>query len=156
MNCPGSLAPCLLLTLRWRYEVVIMEVLPVPWLVPQFGPSHKWKQGSVLWKWWLSTNAAEVTVKLRYSWWSISCMTHLSSLRGNLLTVAYISVQSLYVFWKKCFQNSPQRVSKEAKFCADFKNVQKSWVYQKGKFFLQKILFFRENFGKKCFSENKS
>ncbi len=29
---------------------------------------------------------------------------------------------------KKFLQNSPQRISKEAGFCADFKNVQKSWV----------------------------
>jgi hypothetical protein len=33
---------------------------------------------------------------------------------------------------KKFLQNSPRRESKEAKFCADFRNVQKSWVQQKG------------------------
>jgi hypothetical protein len=50
------------------------------------------------------------------------------------------------------------RVSKEAEFCADIKNVQKSRVWQKGKNFLQKNRIFRdlENFAKNCFSEKKS
>jgi hypothetical protein len=53
------------------------------------------------------------------------------------------------------FQNWACRVSKEAEFCADFKNVQKSRVWQKGKnfyrkteflgTFLQKIVFLRKN-----------
>ncbi len=34
---------------------------------------------------------------------------------------------------KKFLQNWACRVSKEAEFCADFKNVQKSQVWQKGK-----------------------
>jgi hypothetical protein len=34
---------------------------------------------------------------------------------------------------KKCLQNWAQRISKEAEFCADFKNVQKFRVWQKGK-----------------------
>ena len=58
---------------------------------------------------------------------------------------------------KKFLQNWPCRVSKEAEFCADFKNVQKSWVWQKGKNFylkteflrtwkiLQKMVFLRKN-----------
>jgi hypothetical protein len=50
------------------------------------------------------------------------------------------------------------QVSKEAKFCADLKNVQKSRVWPKGKDFLLKNLIFRdfENFAKNCFSEEKS
>jgi hypothetical protein len=39
---------------------------------------------------------------------------------------------------KKFLQNWVCRVSKEAEFCADFKNVQKSRVWQKGKNFLPK------------------
>jgi hypothetical protein len=39
---------------------------------------------------------------------------------------------------KKFLQNLAYRVSKEAEFCADFKNVQKSRVWQKGKKVLQK------------------
>ncbi len=34
---------------------------------------------------------------------------------------------------KKFLQNWAYRVSKEAEFCTDFKNVQKSRVWQKGK-----------------------
>ncbi len=57
----------------------------------------------------------------------------------------------------KFLRNWAYRVSKEAEFCADFKNVQKSGVWQKGKkyyrkteFFgtwkiLQKIVFLRKN-----------
>jgi hypothetical protein len=51
------------------------------------------------------------------------------------------------------------RVSKEAEFCSDFKNVQKSRVWQKGKKnFTKKTRIFRdlENFGKNRFSEKKS
>jgi hypothetical protein len=59
---------------------------------------------------------------------------------------------------KKILRNRPCRVSKEAGFCADFKNVHKSWVWQKGKQNLQKNWIFRdwENFAKNCFSEKKS
>ncbi len=59
---------------------------------------------------------------------------------------------------KKFLRNGACRVSKEAEFCADFKNVQKSRVWQKGKNFLQKNWFFRdlENFAKNRFSEKKS
>jgi hypothetical protein len=39
---------------------------------------------------------------------------------------------------KKFLQNWVHRVSKEAEFCADFKNVQKSCVWQKGKTILHK------------------
>jgi hypothetical protein len=58
---------------------------------------------------------------------------------------------------KKFLQNWACRVSKEAAFWADFKNVQKSRVWQKGKNFyrkteflgpwkiLQKIAFLRKN-----------
>jgi hypothetical protein len=58
---------------------------------------------------------------------------------------------------KKFLRNWPCRVSKEAEFCADFKNVEKSQVWQKGKKFLQKNLIFRdlENFAKNRFSEKK-
>jgi hypothetical protein len=60
---------------------------------------------------------------------------------------------------KKFLQNWACRVSKEAEFCADFKNVLKSRVWQKGKLFyrkteflgtwkiLQKIVFLRKKFG---------
>jgi hypothetical protein len=39
---------------------------------------------------------------------------------------------------KKFLQNRAYRVSKEAEFCADFKNMQKSQVCQKGKDFYRK------------------
>jgi hypothetical protein len=60
--------------------------------------------------------------------------------------------------WKKCPQNWLYRVSKEAEICADFKNVQKSQVWQKGKKILQKKWSFRDlqNLAKKRFSEKKS
>jgi hypothetical protein len=59
---------------------------------------------------------------------------------------------------KKFLQNWAYRVSKEAEFYADFKNVQKSCVWQKGKKILQKNGIFRdlENFAENRFSENKS
>jgi hypothetical protein len=59
---------------------------------------------------------------------------------------------------KKFLRNWPCRVSKEAEFGADFTNVKKSRVWQKGKKILQKNLIFRdlENFAKNRFSENKS
>jgi hypothetical protein len=43
---------------------------------------------------------------------------------------------------KKFLRNWACRVSKEAEFCADFKNVQKSRVWQKGKDFLTEKLNF--------------
>jgi len=63
-----------------------------------------------------------------------------------------------YKSWKKCLQHLAYRVSKKAEFCADFKNVQKSWVWQKGKNSLQKNRIFRdlENLTKNHFSEKKS
>jgi hypothetical protein len=42
---------------------------------------------------------------------------------------------------KKFLRNWACRVSKEAEFCADFKNVQKSRVWQKGKKFYRKTEF---------------
>jgi hypothetical protein len=59
---------------------------------------------------------------------------------------------------KKFLRNWAYRVSKEAEFYADFKNVQKSCVWQKGKKILQKNGIFRdlENFAENRFSENKS
>jgi hypothetical protein len=42
---------------------------------------------------------------------------------------------------KKFLRNWACRVSKDAEFCADFKNVQKSGVWQKGKNFVQKTEF---------------
>jgi hypothetical protein len=59
---------------------------------------------------------------------------------------------------KKFLRNWPCRVSKEAEFCTDLKNVEKSRVWQKGKQFLQKNLIFRdlENFAKNRFSGKKS
>ncbi len=49
-----------------------------------------------------------------------------------------------YKSWKKCLQHWVYRVSKKAKFCADFKNVQKSWVWPKGKNCLEKNWIFRD------------
>jgi hypothetical protein len=43
---------------------------------------------------------------------------------------------------KKFLRNWAYRVSKEAEFCADLKNVQKSRVWQKGKKFYRKTEFF--------------
>jgi hypothetical protein len=70
---------------------------------------------------------------------------------------------------KKLLRNGACRVSKEAEFCADFKNVQKSRVWQKGKNFLQKteflgtwkilqkiVIFFNSYKGHCCFLEVKS
>jgi hypothetical protein len=42
---------------------------------------------------------------------------------------------------KKFLQNLTYRVSKEAEFCADLKNVQKSQVWKKGKYFYKKPEF---------------
>jgi hypothetical protein len=55
-------------------------------------------------------------------------------------------------------KNWSYRVLKEAEFCADFKNVHKSLVWQKGKKNLQKNGIFKnlENFAKNRFSEKKS
>ena len=62
-----------------------------------------------------------------------------------------------YKSWKKFLQSCTQKVSKEAEFCADFKNVQKSRVWQEGKlFFLNWIFRDLENFAKNHFSEKKS
>ncbi len=49
-----------------------------------------------------------------------------------------------YKSWKKILLNWAYRVSKEAEFYADFKNVQKSCVWQKGEKILQKNLIFRD------------
>ncbi len=59
---------------------------------------------------------------------------------------------------KKILQNWAYRVSKEAEFCADFKTVQKSRVWQKEKKFFQKKWIFKdlENLAKNHFSEKKS
>jgi hypothetical protein len=59
---------------------------------------------------------------------------------------------------KKFLQNWVYRVSKETEFCANFKNMLKSTIWQTGKIFLQKNLNFRdlENFAKNHFSEKKS
>ncbi len=59
---------------------------------------------------------------------------------------------------KKFLRNWAYWVSKEAEFYADFKNVQKSCVWQKGEKNLQKNWIFRdlENFAENCFSEKKS
>ncbi len=63
-----------------------------------------------------------------------------------------------YKSWKKFLRNWAYRVSKEAEFCSDFKSVQKSWVWQKRKIFLQKNWILRdlENLAKNCFSWCKS
>jgi hypothetical protein len=53
---------------------------------------------------------------------------------------------------KKFLQHWAYRVSKEAEFCADFKNVQKSCVWQKGKKIYLKTEFLRTF----RFSEKKS
>jgi hypothetical protein len=55
-------------------------------------------------------------------------------------------------------QNWAYRVSKEAEFCAGFKYVQKSRVWQKGKKNYRKTEFLRtwKNFAKICFSEKIS
>ncbi len=42
---------------------------------------------------------------------------------------------------KKFLRNWPCMVSKEAEFCADLKNLEKSRVWQKGKKFCRKTLF---------------
>jgi hypothetical protein len=50
---------------------------------------------------------------------------------------------------KKFLLNGAYRVSKEAEFCADFRNVQKSQVWQKGKkIFTEKLNF--QGLGKFC------
>ncbi len=67
------------------------------------------------------------------------------------------SSTALYKSWKKFLQNWACRVSKEGEFCADFKNVKKSRVWQKGKKLLLKNWIFRDlkNFAKNRFSEKK-
>ncbi len=55
------------------------------------------------------------------------------------------SCTARYKSWrKKILQNWAYRVSKEAEFCADLKNVQKSCVWQKGKQILQKNCIFKD------------
>jgi hypothetical protein len=56
---------------------------------------------------------------------------------------------------KKFLRNWSYRVSKEAEFCTDFKNVERVW--QKGKDFLTKNGIFRDlkNLAKNYFSEKK-
>ncbi len=65
---------------------------------------------------------------------------------------------SLIRVLKKFLRNWVCKVSKEAEFWADFKNVQQSQVWQKGKTFLQKNWILRdlENLAKNSFSEKKS
>jgi hypothetical protein len=46
---------------------------------------------------------------------------------------------------KKFLQNWAYRVSKEAEFCADFKNVQKSCVWKNRKKITEKLNFLRKN-----------
>ncbi len=59
-------------------------------------------------------------------------------------------LNGFYLIWpfirvgKKFLRNRAYRVSKEAEFCSDFKNVLKSRVWQKGKKFLQKNWIFRD------------
>ncbi len=85
-------------------------------------------------------------------YWTVSILFDLVSFEKSSTTP--------HKSWKKFLQNWACRVSKEAEFCADFKNVQKSWVWQKGKIFLKKNWifwdFFKENFAKNRFSEKKS
>jgi hypothetical protein len=128
-----SCAPSLLSPLCWRYEFRVLYILS--WLscsLSIIDPSleiwgrHYWGVTRTM----ISSTVLTITQviagvgimamvveykccwsylsinELRYSWRSMSCMTHLSSLRRNLLTVAYISVQSLYSE-KKFLQNSP-------------------------------------------------
>jgi hypothetical protein len=53
---------------------------------------------------------------------------------------------------KKFLRNWANRVSKEAEFCADLKNVQKSRDWQREKNFTEKLNFKGlENFAKKSF-----
>jgi hypothetical protein len=49
-----------------------------------------------------------------------------------------VALPPLITVDKKFLRNWAYRVSKEAEFCADFKNVQMTRVWQKGKTFLQK------------------
>ncbi len=58
-------------------------------------------------------------------------------------TVSYLTLYPLRVE-KKFLRNWACRVSKEAEFWADFKHVQKSRVWQKGKKILQKNWIFRD------------
>jgi hypothetical protein len=53
---------------------------------------------------------------------------------------------------KKFLRNWAYRVSKEAEFCTDLKNVQKSGVWQKGKKFYRKTEFLKtwKFFGNQC------
>jgi hypothetical protein len=50
-----------------------------------------------------------------------------------------------YKSWKKISSILAYRVSKGAEFCADFKNVQKSRVWQKGKKFYRKTEFVKSS-----------
>ncbi len=46
-----------------------------------------------------------------------------------------------YKIWQKNVLNWVYRVSEEVEFCSDFKNMQKSWVWQKGKIFTENDFF---------------
>jgi hypothetical protein len=54
---------------------------------------------------------------------------------------------------KKFLRNWANRISTDAEFCADFKNVQKSRIWQKGKKICRKTEFFK--FSKKSFFREK-
>ena len=76
-------------------------------------------------------------------YWSVSILFDLLSCKKSSATP--------YKIRKKILLKLRVRVSKETEFCADFKNVQKSRVWQKGKKLLQKNWVFRdlENLAKK-------
>ncbi len=80
-------------------------------------------------------------------YWSVSILFDLLSSEKNSIAP-----------WKKILQNWAYMVSKEAEFCIDFKNVQKSRGWQKGKqIFIEKLNFRDlENLAKNCFSEKKT
>ncbi len=81
--------------------------------------------------------------KVFLKYWTVSILFDLLSFKK--------SSTAPHKSWKKFLWNWPCRVSKEAEFCTDFKNFEKSRVWQNGKNFLQKNLIFRdlENLAKK-------
>ncbi len=66
-------------------------------------------------------------------YWTVSTLFDLLSSKKS--STAPIRVEKTVV------QNWVYWVSKEAEFCDDFKNVQKSRVWQKGKKFIEKLIF---------------
>ncbi len=101
---------------------------------------------------WFGLDILRLVYKKRVFWNIERFLSYLTLYPPKKGALALISVE------KKFLRNWLYRISKEAEVCADFKNVQMSWVWPKGKKIVQKNWIFRdlENCANNCFSEKKS